>query len=109
MADTREWALRNLESPLTISELARHAGLSERSLIRRFTSETGMPPLQWLNHARVGAARELLEVTDHSIDRVASGCGLGTAANLRLHFRRTLQTTPTSYRRTFQRKSAATA
>jgi transcriptional regulator GlxA family with amidase domain len=37
------------------------------------------------------------------VDQVARDCGLGTAANLRLHFRRTLNTTPTAYRRTFTR------
>jgi transcriptional regulator GlxA family with amidase domain len=55
----------------------------------------------WLLDARLGRARELLETTDHPVDRVARDCGLGTAANLRLHFRRVLDTTPTAYRRTF--------
>jgi transcriptional regulator GlxA family with amidase domain len=81
--------------------LARHAGLSQRTFMRRFTEETGTTPLQWLVNARLGKARELLETTDHSVDRVAQDCGLGTAANLRLHFRRALDTTPTTYRRTF--------
>lgn len=54
-------------------------------------------------NARLGRARELLETTGHSVDEVARDCGLGTAANLRLHFRRALGTTPTAYRRTFTR------
>lgn len=63
--------------------------------------ETGTTPLQWLLDARLGRARELLETTNQPMDRVAHDCGLGTAANLRLHFRRALDTTPTAYRRTF--------
>jgi transcriptional regulator GlxA family with amidase domain len=101
LSETREWALRRLDEPLTLRVLARHAGLSQRTFMRRFTEETGTTPLQWLLGARLGRARELLETTDHPVDRVAQDCGLGTAANLRLHFRRALGTTPTAYRRTF--------
>ncbi|WP_405912680.1 helix-turn-helix domain-containing protein [Streptomyces sp. NBC_00963] len=101
LSATRGWALQRLEEPLTLPALARHAGLSQRTFIRRFAEETGTTPLRWLLNARLGRARELLETTDHPVDRVASDCGLGTAANLRLHFRRALDTTPTAYRRTF--------
>jgi transcriptional regulator GlxA family with amidase domain len=71
--------------------------------MRRFATETGTTPLQWLLSARISKARELLETTDQSVEQVARACGLGTAANLRLHFRRSLNTTPTAYRRTFTR------
>jgi transcriptional regulator GlxA family with amidase domain len=77
--------------------------MSERSFLRRFVEETGTTPLQWLVGARLSLARELLETTDHSIALVAHDCGLGLAANLRLHFRRALNTTPTVYRRAFSR------
>ncbi|MEV0263833.1 helix-turn-helix domain-containing protein [Streptomyces sp. NPDC050617] len=108
LSDTRGWALHRLAEPLTLRVLARHAGLSQRTFMRRFTEETGTTPLQWLLNARLGKARELLESTDHPIDRVARDCGLGTAANLRLHFRRALDTTPTAYRRTFGRSAPRT-
>ena len=104
LARTRAWALERIDQPLSIDELARHARMSQRSFMRRFTEETGTTPLQWLVNARVNVARELLETTDHSIDQVAQDCGLGSAANLRLHFRRVLHTTPTAYRRTFTRR-----
>lgn len=103
LSGTRGWALHRLDQPLTLRVLARHAGVSQRTFMRRFTEETGTTPLQWLLGARLGRARELLETTDHPVDRVARDCGLGTAANLRLHFRRALGTTPTAYRRTFTR------
>ncbi|WP_225102346.1 GlxA family transcriptional regulator [Streptomyces sp. CoH27] len=103
LADTRAWALERLAQPLTVTQLARHARMSERSLMRRFVEETGTTPLKWLVNARLGLARELLETTDQSIDVVASEAGLGSAANLRLHFRRALNTTPTAYRRAFTR------
>ena len=103
LSETRGWALHRLDEPLTLRVLARHAGVSQRTFMRRFTEETGTTPLQWLLSARLGRARELLETTDHSVDQVAQDSGLGTAANLRLHFRSALATTPTAYRRTFTR------
>jgi transcriptional regulator GlxA family with amidase domain len=109
LAATRAWALERVQQPLSLAELARHAGISQRSFMRRFTAETGTTPWQWLAGARVSRARELLETTELPVDHVARECGLGTAANLRLHFRRTLDTTPTAYRRTFARHGSSPA
>jgi transcriptional regulator GlxA family with amidase domain len=103
LASTRSWALNHLEEPLAVRDLARRAGVSERTLARRFVEETGVPPLRWLLGVRIQRARELLESAPVSVDRVAERCGLGTAANLRLHFRRVVGTTPTAYRRAFTR------
>src|SRR5215212_2850272 len=100
---TRAWALERLGDPLTVTDMARHACVSERTFARRFVAETGTTPLQWLLHQRVLLARDRLEATSAGIDQIAAECGFGTAANLRLHFRRVLATTPTAYRRTFAR------
>lgn len=103
LAGTRAWALARLADSVTVSEMARHARMSMRTFMRRFAEETGTTPLQWMVNARISAARELLETTDYSIDRVARVSGLGSATNLRLHFRRSLATTPTAYRQAFVR------
>jgi transcriptional regulator GlxA family with amidase domain len=102
---TRTWALEHLGTPLTIRDLARHACVSERTFARRFVTETGMTPLQWLLRQRVLAARELLETTSASVDEIATGCGFGTTASLRAHFRRHVATTPTAYRSAFAARS----
>ena len=99
---TREWMLNRLAGPLTVAEMARHAGYSERSFARHFRAETGATPLQWLLAQRVLVARRLLETTDLSVDEIAREVGFGAAVTLRLHFRRLVGTTPTAYRRTFR-------
>lgn len=100
-ASTRAWAVANLAEPLTIRQLAGHAGMSSRTFIRRFREETGQPPGEWVRHRRVDRARELLEGRDLSVDEVARLSGLGSAGNLRHHLRRGLGMSPTSYRRVF--------
>ncbi|MEV6116788.1 helix-turn-helix domain-containing protein [Streptomyces sp. NPDC052109] len=107
-ADTRGWAMRNLDKPLTLTDLARHAGVSVRTLTRRFHAESGVSPLQWLLHQRIERARELLETTTLSMDQVAAACGLGTADSLRAHLVRRTGLTPSAYRAQFSRLGTGT-
>ncbi|WP_327690835.1 helix-turn-helix domain-containing protein [Streptomyces sp. NBC_00461] len=108
-ADTRGWAMRNLDKPLTLTDLARHAGVSVRTLTRRFHAESGVSPLQWLLHQRIERARELLESTTLPMDQVARACGLGTADSLRAHVVRRTGLTPSAYRVQFTRLGTAIA
>lgn len=99
VAATLQWALTRLDTVLTVGDLARHSGLSERTLARRFHAELGTTPLRWLLTQRIIRARELLETTDLAVDVVAERCGLGSAANLRAHFGREVGVSPSEYRR----------
>ncbi|WP_405994170.1 GlxA family transcriptional regulator [Streptomyces sp. NBC_00986] len=108
-ADTRGWAMRNLDKPLTLTDLARHAGVSVRTLTRRFHAESGVSPLQWLLHQRVERAKELLETTTLPMDQVARACGLGTADSLRGHLVRRTGLTPSAYRVQFSRLGTGAA
>jgi transcriptional regulator GlxA family with amidase domain len=98
---TRRWALEHLAEPLGLDRLARQAAISRRTLVRRFADEMGTTPLQWLIEQRIFLARQLLEQTDLPIDHVARHSGFGSAPTLRLHFRRTLGTSPKAYRDSF--------
>jgi transcriptional regulator GlxA family with amidase domain len=107
LASTRAWAIDEMHRPLTVSELARHAGYSTRTFARRFVAEVGATPLRWLTAQRLLEARRLLEATELPIEEVAWRCGLGTAANLRLHLAREASVTPTAYRNTFRGDAVA--
>ncbi|WP_246490450.1 GlxA family transcriptional regulator [Brevibacterium oceani] len=101
-ADTREWALQHIGEKITLRELAANAGVSVRTFSRRFVEDTGYTPMQWVLRARVDLARELLENSDLGIEQIADQVGLGTGANLRMHFQRILSTSPNDYRHSFQ-------
>ncbi len=98
---TRRWIAERLGEPLDVAAMSRHAGVSPRTFARRFRTETGTTPLQWLLSQRVLEARRLLEETDLPVETVAWRVGFGNAASLRDHFRRATATTPSAYRRTF--------
>jgi len=102
-AATRHWALERLETPLTVDQLAQHARVSTRTFSRRFVEETGYTPMQWVLRARIDLARELLERSELGVEQIAHQVGLGSGANLRLHFQRVLGTSPSEYRHAFAR------
>lgn len=108
-AGTCAWVRQNLAEPLTVDDMAAHAGWASGSFTRKFTAEAGMTPLRWLNDQRIAEACRLLETTDLTVQAVASRTGLGTTANFRLHFARKLNTTPSSYRRLYQGRNRQAA
>jgi AraC family transcriptional activator FtrA len=102
LAATCQWALQHLADPLTVADLARHAGWAPRTLTRQWAAQTGLAPMRWLTAARVREARRLLEATDLPVEVIAERCGLGTAANLRVHLARDAGATPSAYRAAYQ-------
>jgi transcriptional regulator GlxA family with amidase domain len=105
-AATLEYMLEHLDEPLSVEAMADRAAMSPRTFARRFRATTGTTPGQWLVRQRLLLAQRLLETTDDPVELIAVRCGFGTAAGLRLHFRRVLDTSPLVYRRTFRRIGA---
>ncbi len=101
LAVTCTWVLERRADPVTVAAMAAHAGWAPRTFARRFVAETGTTPLRWLAAQHLLEAR-LLETTELPVDQVAQRCGLGTAANLRLHLARDTGVSPTAYRRTYR-------
>lgn len=97
------WLEDNTANDLTLTDIASHAGMSTRTLNRRFREQTGTTPLQWLHRARIRQAQYLLEATTHPVDRIASQVGFGSPTAFRDRFRRVVGTSPHAYRAAFQR------
>lgn len=97
-----DWLGGRLAEDLTIDAMAREAGMSRRTFLRRFQDHVGMAPHAWIVRERLRRARVLLETTDRSVETVAFDSGFGTAATLRHHFRQAIGTSPQDYRRRFR-------
>jgi len=100
--DLRHYITRHLDALLTLADLAEVAHVSERQLTRIFKSELGTTPSAYVESARVERARNLLESTDATPERITTTCGFGTTDTLIRAFRRRLDTTPMEYRRRFR-------
>ncbi|GAA0353690.1 GlxA family transcriptional regulator [Streptomyces blastmyceticus] len=96
------WMEDNARRELTLDDVASQAGMSVRTLNRRFREQTGTSPLQWLHRARIRQAQYLLETTTHPVDRIALQVGFGSPTAFRDRFKRLVGTSPHAYRRTFQ-------
>ncbi|WP_435821718.1 GlxA family transcriptional regulator [Micromonospora taraxaci] len=103
-ASVREWARQRLHEPIALRDLAEQARMSVRTFTRRFRSETGLSPAQWLLQQRTDHARLLLETTDLTVDQVAHRSGFGTTAALRQQLHQRIGVAPSTYRRTFHRR-----
>ncbi|MFF7328548.1 helix-turn-helix domain-containing protein [Streptomyces sp. NPDC008150] len=103
------WLEENAERELTLEDIATHAGLSTRTLNRRFREQTGTTPLQWLHRARVRHAQYLLETTPYPVERIAAQTGFGSPTAFRDRFRRVVGTSPQAYRRAFRASASASA
>ena len=96
-----EWLNAHLAERLTQSDIARQAGISTRTLSRRFRAQVGTTPLQWLLDARIRRAQELLETTPLTAERVAHSVGFESVSAFRECFYRRVGVTPQGYRRSF--------
>jgi len=94
----QDWIHDNLHVKLSVNSLAQRAGLGDRTFARVFRKKTGVTPANYVEAARVEAARRLLEETDMPLQRVAPACGFSTAQALRRAFHRQLGILPAAYR-----------
>jgi AraC family transcriptional activator FtrA len=102
LAGLLQWLDENLAEEHTLRALARKEGVSPRTLLRRFRTETGGTPYSWLTSRRVARAQELLELSTLPVEAVARTVGLASATLLRHHFRRYVGVSPLQYRRQFR-------
>lgn len=106
VARSLSWALEHLAEPIGVPDLARQAGLSPRTYLRHFVRETGTTPSKWLIAQRIQTALAMLETEDAPVEEIAGAAGFATAVTFRHHFAKTLQTSPSAYRRTFRAQRA---
>lgn len=97
----RAWLRENLHRPLTLTELGRAANLSPRTLARRFEQDVGTTPMRWVAAERIAAAKELLETTDLTVDRISSEVGYGSPVTFRSAFTQEVGISPKRYRARF--------
>ena len=87
-----------LTEPLSLDELAKHAGLDKFHLCRAFRAQVGMPPHAYLTQLRIMRAKALLGAGAKPKD-VAPQVGLYDQSQLNRHFRRLVGMTPGQFSR----------
>lgn len=101
IAQVQQYVLGHLADTLEVQTLARVANMSVRHFSRVFLRDARVTPAEFVERARVDAARVMLENGAAPLKTVAWHCGFGDAHRLRAVFRRRLGITPQQYRQHF--------
>jgi transcriptional regulator GlxA family with amidase domain len=104
----QQYVLDNLAVQLSVENLAEQAGMSVRNFARVFRQEMNMTPAEFVDAARLDAARLLLEDSGRSLQQIATRCGFGNADGMRRVFVRNLGIGPGEYRLRFRSAWAGT-
>ncbi|KAB8145538.1 helix-turn-helix transcriptional regulator [Chloroflexia bacterium SDU3-3] len=97
LARAMAYALAHLGGPLSAAGAAQAAGVSERTLLRRFEAETQMTWRVFLGRARMIRAMELLERGSLPVIEVAYAVGFASPAAFSAAFRAFTGQTPRDY------------
>jgi transcriptional regulator GlxA family with amidase domain len=93
------YAKRNLDTQLTVGQLAEAARLSPRQFSRVFRAETGQSPAKAVENLRLEAARLMMEQSRHPIEAIARLTGFADRDRMRRAFLRTFGQPPQVIRR----------
>ncbi|MCB0164855.1 MAG: helix-turn-helix domain-containing protein [Anaerolineae bacterium] len=91
------YTLSHLADKLTLADVAAAAHISERTLARRFSAETGMTWSQFVHRARMIRAMELLASPDTKIIEVVYAVGYASVSAFNNAFRHFTGDTPSGY------------
>lgn len=93
-----EYVKANFDRCITLSDLAKVAGLSRMHFAAQFRAATGYRPREYLLHQRVEQAKSLLSGTETSLAEIALAVGFCTQAHFSTVFKRITGETPARWR-----------
>ena len=94
------WMADHPTADLSLDALAKRAGMSQRSFVRRYRAATGQSPGRAVERLRVEAARRMLE-EGLPVKRAAARAGFGSDETMRRSFVRLVGVAPQDYRGRF--------
>lgn len=104
IAQIQFWLKNNLNSELTLEQVAQQFNLSYRTFSRRFRIATNQSAVEYWQQLRVQTAKELLASSNLTIQEVALEVGYNDQGHLTRVFKKTLSQTPSEYRTVVRRK-----
>jgi len=90
----QDYLIQAQTAPVSLREVAAHAGMSVRQLLRAFKEATGITPVQYHQRLRLEIAAALLRNPELSIEGVAHRCGFEDPRHFRRLWRRAFGAPP---------------
>ncbi|MBT8765364.1 GlxA family transcriptional regulator [Metapseudomonas boanensis] len=101
ISKVQQYVLDNVTEDFNVERLACLAAMSPRHFSRVFSRDMNMPPMEFVQRARIDRARNLLETSKIPLKTVAYRSGFGSVRQMRALFSDKLGLTPTQYRHQF--------
>jgi transcriptional regulator GlxA family with amidase domain len=101
LSELATWILSHLNQDLSVEALAAKACLCPRHFSRRFKSEFGSTPADFVERLRLDEARNRLSGGENTVESVATSVGFKSPDAFRRAFERRLGVNPSDYRRRF--------
>ena len=92
---------QNIESPITLQELAQASNYSLSRFKAKFKEELGITPAEYITLQKMDRAQMLLKTTDDSITDIAYQLGFSSSNYFCSVFKKTLSYSPAAYRKSF--------
>ena len=93
------WVRAHLAEAFAVAALAKHVGVSPRTLARRLHAAVGLSPIAFVQRLRVEAAVLLLQTSSLSLEEIGARVGYGDASTLSRLIRRETRTSARELRR----------
>jgi LacI family transcriptional regulator len=106
VAKAVEYVQRNLTGCFGVKAMVAEAGVSRRYLEHSFIRAIRRTPAEYLAHARVSRAKELLQTTHLPLGQISRECGFSDIRQFRRVFSRLENMTPGQYRKLESRRGS---
>lgn len=92
------YLMKNIDVPVSTSDIANKLGVNRAQLCRHFKRATGMSIMQKANELRIGSAKRLLRHTDRSLADISEHLAFSSQSHFQNTFKRLTGLTPREYR-----------
>jgi transcriptional regulator GlxA family with amidase domain len=104
VSDCQAWAAEHYAVQDPVSAMIDRSGLPPTTFARRFKRATGYRPMEYVHTLRIEEAKQMLEMSDGTIDHIGHEVGYEDPASFRRLFKRKSGLAPSDYRRRFGRR-----
>lgn len=102
LARAQAFIAEHLGESFSLSDLAHAACISRFHFARLFRASTGCSPMEYVLHARMAAAKQMLARGDQKIAATAAALGFFDQSHFTRTFRRVTGVSPRTFSRTIQ-------